>query len=249
MKKLIINADDFGYSRGINWGIIESHQRGILTSTTLMANMPGFDHAVELASQNPKLGIGVHMTLTCLAPILKDHKTIVDENGNFKKISFFKNNMDYDVEEVYREWDAQIQKIYAAGINPTHLDSHHHTHTLPQHREITLRLARKYNLPVRGNMDLPEDIKTVSYFETEFDQLGKNAEETYTDYLNEVLDKVEKYGTVEAMVHPGYLDHLVYTNSTLHEQRVCVADFLQNSEFSKRMKNQTDIMLATYGDL
>ncbi len=249
MKKLIINADDFGYSRGINYGIIESHARGILTSTTLMANMPGFDHAVELAHANPKLGIGVHMTLTCLSPILKTHKTLVEENGNFKHISYFTNQTDYDIEEVYAEWDAQIQKVYEAGITPTHLDSHHHTHTLPMLQPVTIRLARKYGLPVRANMELPEDIKGVAYFETEFDQLGQFEEATYEAYLKEVLDKVEKYGTVEAMAHPGYLDNLVYTNSTLHRQRVNVADFLMNSDFSKRMKEQNDIMLATYGDL
>lgn len=249
MKKLIINADDFGYSRGINYGIIESHVRGILTSTTLMANMPGFDHAVELAHANPKLGIGVHMTLTCLAPLLKTHKTLTDEKGNFKHVSYFQQELPYDVEEVYEEWDAQIKKIYDAGITPTHLDSHHHVHTLPLLQPIAIRLARKYNLPLRANMELPEDIKGVAYFETEFDQLGQFEESTYDDYLAEVLAKVEKYGTVEAMVHPGYLDNLVYTNSTLHRQRVNVADFLMNSEFSKRMKAQDDIMLATYGDL
>lgn len=249
MKKLIINADDFGYSRGINYGIIESHARGILTSTTLMANMPGFEHAVELAQANPKLGIGVHMTLTCMYPLLKDHKTIVDEDGKFKHVSFFNQGHEYDVEEVYAEWDAQIQKVYDAGIKPTHLDSHHHTHTLPALRDVTLRLARKYGLPVRANMELPEDIKGVAYFETEFDQLGQFEESTYDDYLNEVLDKVRQYGTVEAMVHPGYLDNLVYTNSTLHRQRVNVADFLMNSNFTKKMKEQDEIMLATYGDL
>lgn len=88
MKKVIINADDFGYSRGINYGIIDSHRLGILTSTTIMAGMPGFDHAVQLAKENPKLGIGVHLTLTCGYPLLKDYQTIVDENGKFKHLSF-----------------------------------------------------------------------------------------------------------------------------------------------------------------
>ena len=132
MKKVIINADDFGYSRGINYGIIDSHRLGILTSTTIMAGMPGFDHAVHLAKENPKLGIGVHLTLTCGYPLLKDYQTIVDENGKFKHLSFFTHDNNYDFDEVYREWEAQIEKVLASEIKPSHLDSHHHTHSFPK---------------------------------------------------------------------------------------------------------------------
>ncbi|MEG0276419.1 MAG: ChbG/HpnK family deacetylase, partial [Coprobacillus sp.] len=75
MVKIINNADDFGYSNAINYGIIDCYLNGMLTSTTLMPAMPGFDHAVALAKQNPGLGIGVHLTLTCGRPVLEGHKT------------------------------------------------------------------------------------------------------------------------------------------------------------------------------
>ncbi|WP_145838534.1 ChbG/HpnK family deacetylase, partial [Bacillus paralicheniformis] len=78
MKSLIINADDFGFSRGVNLGIIEAFQHGVLTSTTLMVNMQEAEHAVELARQNRELGVGVHLTLTAGRPILGGLHMITD---------------------------------------------------------------------------------------------------------------------------------------------------------------------------
>ena len=88
VKSLIINADDFGFSRGVNLGIIEAFQHGVLTSTTLMVNMQEADHAVELARQNPELGVGIHLTLTAGRPILGGLHTITDEEGNFRKLLY-----------------------------------------------------------------------------------------------------------------------------------------------------------------
>lgn len=120
MKKLIINADDFGYCKGVNYGIIEAHADGVLTSTTMMANMPGFHHAVELRQQHPNLGIGVHLNLTTGSPVLKHLKTIVDTEGNFHSQAYYKGSFIIDQKEVYDEWKAQIEKTLAAGIQPTH---------------------------------------------------------------------------------------------------------------------------------
>lgn len=103
MNKLIINADDFGYCKGVNYGIIEAHTDGILTSTTMMANMPGFDHAVELHRQHPKLGIGVHLNLTTGSPVLKHLNTIVDTEGNFRNQAYYKGSFIIDSQEVYDE--------------------------------------------------------------------------------------------------------------------------------------------------
>ena len=83
MSKLIVNADDFGYCEGVNYGIISAHRNGIVTSTTIMANMSGFDHAVNLLKENKNLGCGVHMTLSCNKPLNENLKSLVDENGMF----------------------------------------------------------------------------------------------------------------------------------------------------------------------
>ncbi|CAM3628739.1 carbohydrate deacetylase [Erysipelothrix urinaevulpis] len=249
MGKVIINADDFGYSRGINYAIVDSHQLGILTSTTIMAGMPGFEHAVELSKSNPNLGIGVHLTLTCGYPLLKDHKTIIDSSGRFKNLAFFTQENDYDLEEVYREWEAQIEKVIAAGINPSHLDSHHHTHSFPKQQAIVVKLARKYNLPVRNNLSLPSDIVKVNRFEPLFDTVAIESEEALKVYLANVKNDIEHWGTVEIMVHPGYLDSDVYQGSSLTENRSYVADFLMNSTFAKTLKKSKVIKLISYHEL
>ena len=112
MKKLIINADDFGYSRAVTYGILDSYKTGILTSTTMMMNTEATEHAAETAKENPELGVGVHLVLTFGKPLLNTHKTIVDEGGNFRKLSIYENgNFEIDLEEVYKEWRAQIEKF------------------------------------------------------------------------------------------------------------------------------------------
>ena len=82
--KLIVNADDFGISRGANYGIIDAYKNGVVRSTSIMAGMPAFDHAIELLKSCDGLeglGCGVHLTLSANKPVLDTHKTIVDENG------------------------------------------------------------------------------------------------------------------------------------------------------------------------
>ncbi|HBM7099928.1 TPA: ChbG/HpnK family deacetylase, partial [Enterococcus faecium] len=119
MGKVIFNSDDFGYSHGVNYGIMDAYQRGILTSTTLMANMPGFEHAVKLRKEMPRLGVGVHLTLTCGKPLLKTVDTLI-ESGEFRSLSYYQHPFNIDKDQLYQEWNAQIQKIYHAGIIPTH---------------------------------------------------------------------------------------------------------------------------------
>lgn len=249
MGKVIFNADDFGYSRGVNYAIVDAHEFGILTSTTIMANMPGFDHAVELSKRYPNLGIGVHLTLTCGSPLLNTHKTLVTKENTFKNLEYFANHNDYDLDELYDEWDAQIKKVYASGITPTHLDSHHHVHSFQKNQELVIRLARKYNLPVRNNLPLPQDIKKVHRFETEFDQGDCRFERSMTFYLNNLIQDIITYESVEVMCHPGYLDATVFYGSSLHAARMNITDFLIHSEFSKKIKEHPEIELISYRTL
>ena len=98
MVKVIVNSDDFGYSRGINFGIMDCYKRGVLTSGTLMTNMPGFEHAVELAKENPGFGVGIHMVLTAQGPVLDTHKIIADpETGMFRKQKEYKEEINQNI--------------------------------------------------------------------------------------------------------------------------------------------------------
>ncbi len=125
MKDLILNADDFGYTKGINEGIIRAHRDGILTSTTLMANGPAFDDAVERAKENPKLGIGCHLVLTggySVAP-RDDIPSLADKEGRLpESLAGLVTRLSVGsvrTEDIERELRAQLGKIRLARIELT----------------------------------------------------------------------------------------------------------------------------------
>lgn len=227
MIKLIVNADDFGYSRSINFGIIDSHKYGILNSATLMTNMPGAEHAFELAKEYPKLQIGIHLVLTCGRPLLSDVPSLVDEKGNFRRLKDLRQNRDFLVEDVEREWTAQIEKFIKSGVTPTHFDSHHHVHTLPELLPVVQRLSQKYGLPVRrAAVDAIEGVHAFSdVFLTDF--YGDNA--TF-DYFDQLSSRVPDGSVVEIMSHPGYLDQAVLDGSSYNTDRVKEVEILTSAK-------------------
>src|SRR5580692_10909991 len=117
MKQLILNADDFGMTRGVNEGIIRGHREGILTSTTLMANGPEFDDAVARAKLNPELGIGCHLVLVGGPAVAPKEKisSLVDGNGNLpESLGAFVARLSVGLirlNAIERELRAQIEKI------------------------------------------------------------------------------------------------------------------------------------------
>lgn len=251
MGKLIINADDFGHSKGINMGIIEAYQDGVLTSTTLMASMPGFDQAVELSKQNPGLGVGVHLTLTCGYPVSKGLKTIVDDKGAFQNLSFYekKDNLDLiNLDEVYKEWKSQIDKVIASGIVPTHIDSHHHINSLDKLQKIYLSLADEYNLPVRNNFNLPEGYKSTSKMLDYFDQLGGKTDIWRNMETNNLIRDCKIYDSIEIMCHPAYVDAFLAENSAYTINRTSALKELLNPEI-KKLFDDNGIELITFRDL
>ena len=152
MKNLIVNADDLGWSEGVNRGIAEAHGHGIVTSASLLANGQAFVLAVELARTTPGLGVGVHLNLSDGPPAAEPETvtTLVIDAGNFaggpESLLLRMARRGLDVGEVEREWEAQIAKVREAGIRPTHLDGHKHVHMLPGLFEIALRLAKRHGI-------------------------------------------------------------------------------------------------------
>ena len=152
MKELILNADDFGLTKGVNEGIIRAHREGILTSATLMATGPAFDDAIARARANPALGIGCHLVLTggfAVAP-REEIPSLVDANGRLpKSLGIFVTRVSSGrirTKDIERELRAQIEKIRRAGIEPTHLDTHKHTHAHPRVMNVLGRLARELGI-------------------------------------------------------------------------------------------------------
>lgn len=151
MRQLIINGDDFGLHELINEGIIESHINGCLTSTTLMAGGPAFEHAVALAKQYPKLGVGVHLTLVGASPAARaDISTLVTRDGlffpSYKEFACQYIQGKIAKEHIRHELWCQMQKVIGSGIPITHLDSHQHLHVLPGMAEIIGSLAAEFHI-------------------------------------------------------------------------------------------------------
>ncbi len=243
--KLIINADDFGLSRGTNYGIIDAYKNGVVRSTSIMAGMPAFDHAVELIKSSKdleRLGCGVHLTLSAYKPILSTHKTIVDEEGFFyKRISEELIQSKFNIEEVYNEFSAQIQKVINNGIEITHLDSHHHVHTLKSLKPIMERLIKEYNLPIRGGLlyELDYD-KVISYNGFFYDK-------TVSIDGFKKLD-INKNEVLETMTHPAYLDSFIMENSSYNLKRIEELKILTSKELKDYIE-KNNIELCNYRDI
>jgi hopanoid biosynthesis associated protein HpnK len=152
MKQLILNADDFGLTHGVNEGIIRAHRDGILTSATLMANGLAFDGAIEGARANPKFGVGCHLVLVGGTPVAPcgEIPSLLDQNGRFpESLGVFVARLSsgrISLKQIERELRAQIERIRCAGIEPTHLDTHKHTHAHPQVMEALGRVARELGI-------------------------------------------------------------------------------------------------------
>jgi predicted glycoside hydrolase/deacetylase ChbG (UPF0249 family) len=148
-KQLVVNADDFGFTPDVNEGIVEAHRHGILTATTLMANGEAFEDAVRLARETPSLDIGCHLVLIGGNSPLTGRPyplTVSRLLGALARREL----------RLYEELAAQARKIMAAGIAPTHLDTHKHTHLAPPVLEAVGRVADEFGIRwVRRPFDFP----------------------------------------------------------------------------------------------
>jgi hopanoid biosynthesis associated protein HpnK len=143
---LIVNADDFGFTSGVNRAIVEAHSRGVVTSSTLMANSAAFEEAAQLAKTIPRLGIGCHVVLIDGRPVLG-----VEQLPSLTRSARFRDGLmtfaaraiagRIDADEITAEATAQIRKIQSTGIELTHIDTHKHTHLFPKILRPLLRAA------------------------------------------------------------------------------------------------------------
>ncbi|MDQ2843709.1 MAG: ChbG/HpnK family deacetylase [Acidobacteriota bacterium] len=230
MKRLIINADDFGFTRDVNAGIIEAHRMGVLTSATLMANGDAFDDAVRLAHETPTLDIGCHLVLVQGNSLLSG-KSLPRGLGQLL-LSVARGGLD-----LYTEMRLQIKKILSEGIQPTHLDTHKHTHLVPVIFRKVVRLAAEFRIPyVRLPLDSTVRIAGISPSALErlyrgiaarsgvsltdhfrgFRLTGSLTEQTFAEAIRNLPD-----GTTEFMCHPGKLGpELAHAETRLKESRV-----------------------------
>jgi len=152
MSRLIVNADDFGLTGGVNAGVIRAYQNGIVTSATIMANGAAFREAAALSRENPPLGIGIHLVAVGGMPLAPPSEipSLVDERGKLPAtLTTLATKLMRGAirsEDIEREFRAQVQKVVDAGITPTHLDTHKHSHTQPLVAEALARVALDFGI-------------------------------------------------------------------------------------------------------
>jgi predicted glycoside hydrolase/deacetylase ChbG (UPF0249 family) len=230
-KQLIITADDFNADAERNRGILEASDKGILTTTSVISNLP-LDSGTVTALKNSFNGIGIHLNITKGAPLSTNTKTLVDKNGQFfDKQTAWKKALSklYDHNELLSEFSAQVEMLLDNGIVPDHIDSNNHLHVFPVFADITAQIANKYKIKF---IRLPKETFYFSdinfsktfikkYFVYSLSLIAKKffvkAGLGFTDYFNgiavpsllskESMLKFIKHlppGTTELMCHPGY---------------------------------------------
>lgn len=205
MPQLIVNADDFGRSTAINAGIIEAHQKGIVTSTSLMTRREALAEAVQLAKANPKLGIGLHLDL--------DHFFNV-QHGVGRLLSY--KDPALPMSAIVQETETQIQEAFATGLHITHLDGHHHAHLRPELFAAIVALTAKYKIPViryfRGFYDGLYPGANMAWVQDLITRFGLKCTQVFFAGWEAVESALPGYSyfdlsvpfeTAELMVHPG----------------------------------------------
>lgn len=225
--KVIVNVDDYCYTKAQIDGTIYAYQNGVITSTTCMAHMRDelLEYGVQKSKENPGLGIGCHLTLTYGKP-LTVNKTLTHPSGRF----FKQSEIDFaslDPNEVYEEFKAQIERfIKFFGRKPTHLDSHHvgypRMDTIGM-RNIVERLRKEYDLPLGRHVS-----KDVLYAGSPY---GHFTYESFTEIINNYLN--EGVGCIEIGCHASFVDQEMYENSSYNYQRLQELKVLTSPEVKK----------------
>jgi chitin disaccharide deacetylase len=219
VRRVIINADDLGASPEVNRAIFELMSRGLVTSTTLLANGPALAEAVQGTAGFPQCSFGVHLCLTQFAPLTSqpDLAPILERAGRFAGNAIRRVSVDAALRRtIYVEWRAQVERIRAAGIEISHVDSHHHTHTIYMLLPVLRRLCRDLRIPaVRISRNLYAPSAPASRRKLLLKRawncalrhyVGTHATDYFTDF-NTFLELAEAGtlpgGRIEVMVHPG----------------------------------------------
>jgi hopanoid biosynthesis associated protein HpnK len=287
VRRLIVNADDFGLTRGVNRAIIESHRDGIVTSSTLMANGQAFEDAIVHAKSASRLSIGCHVVLVDGSPVLGglQASTLFDQKADDGRFydglgAFALRAVSgrVDADEIEAEVTAQIRKLQSAGVSVSHLDTHKHTHILPQVLRALLRAARTCGVPAVRNPFGPVRFSILAKYPRLWKRYGQvtvlnrlggrfrnsvtNAGMLTTDgtvgvvatgamdsYLfRSIVDSLPE-GTWELVCHPGYNDaELGSIRTRLRESRAVELRLLTSPK-ALELLVRSGVQLISYRDL
>ena len=221
MKRLIVNADDFGLTRGVNRAIAEAHQHGVVTSATLMAGGPAFDEAVALARSLPRLSVGCHVYLIQLAPISLPAQipTLADGTNfrpGFARFARAALSNRLSAEEISTEAAAQMHRLQSAGLALTHFDTHKHTHMFPQVLRPLLQAAKQCGIRAVRNPFEPKAVVGLSDVSSHPKLLSRYCA---VRALRSMASKFRRMVEAEGMVTTDGTVGIVFTGF-LNEQRL-----------------------------
>jgi predicted glycoside hydrolase/deacetylase ChbG (UPF0249 family) len=231
MRLLVINADDLGLAPGVNRGILQAHTAGTVTSASLLATGSAFDDAIELLrTDGSRLSVGLHLDLVSGRPIAHVPSLTDPATGSFyplRRLVWRALRRLVRAEEVARECDAQLARLRAAGLRPTHVDSHCHTHVLPGVLPAVVDAARRANvhllrrpigrlragtigasakgMALRAAWAIAARDLTLPPAVDHFRGLELYGRVDFGARLLDLLDALPA-GTTELLVHPGFLD-------------------------------------------
>jgi predicted glycoside hydrolase/deacetylase ChbG (UPF0249 family) len=222
--KLIVNADDFGYTPGVTAGILRAHREGIVTATTMMANAPDTDGAARAAHAVSDLDVGVHLAVTYGAPLTAPERVpSLVEGGRFPRVTDLLRAGRPDAGEALVEYRAQYRRVRdLIGREPSHLDTHHWVHDLPALEEAFLALAKETGAAARTHDGRQRarfrdaGVRTPDHFVREFQHSGAIHLEAMLDLLERVA---EEGGVVELMCHPAEPDPALLEGSSYARER------------------------------
>ena len=222
MKRLIVNADDFGRTRGINAGVLEAHLAGVVTSATAMVLEPAAEEGIsEAIGRAPRLALGLHFAVTGGGLPASDPTRLPTLLAGARFVRYLEElAREIRAEEISRELDAQIALFDRfAGRLPSQLDSHHHSVLHPSIQAVFADVARERGLPVRASSREAQaafrsaGVRTPDHFLDGFYGGGATAEN-----LRALLRGLGE-GTTELMCHPGRADEELLAGSTYARER------------------------------
>ncbi len=269
-RLLAVNADDFGFTSDVNRGIVEAHRNGILTSTTLMANGAAFEDAVRLTRETPTLDVGVHFVLVGGPSVGSPSRLLPPTVAALVRAVAFGGI------DIAGELRAQIEKILAAGVRISHLDTHKHTHLLPPVLEQVAKLGAEFGVhwvrrpmdfPLHGSAaDVPFSVRLASRamgslrrrFHRVLERHGCRTTDWFAgfqvtgrfdaEYLVSLLRNLPE-GTTELMTHPGYCgEELQAARTRLKASRQAELAALTDARVRQTLRSE-GIELKAYSQL
>ena len=254
MRRLIVNADDFGMTDRVTAGIVEAINNGIVTSTTAMMCVEGSLERVNQWHHHVPGRVGLHLQLTDGKPCCDPETipTLVGENGRFPR-KLRKPHL-LDVDEVRREWMAQMERFQSLGIEPTHIDTHHNVHKKhPKILDVYSAIAQQYRTRARSGNDwlaqkLRHDgVACPDYTTSRWYGRPVTADQ-FIKLAKKAFQKIGSKGTIELGCHPGFVDESLGQISSYVEEREIELRILCDPEISERLSS-LDIHVVPMTDL